>query len=232
MALEANAGGQISSLKELCRLLDTQRQKSHQKAVEWQNFGRFTAAVLQKEVEGFERKLRVLQEKLDRLVQENTELQEMCFYLDKSRKGSDSQEGDKSGRGNLSDKTKSRAPVYSMCAVEMNKSEGPALKYSGFTSENTLHDKKVKKFNILGTKGTQYLVVTMVTSRTVSIDLETAVTELQKRVEKLESEKLELVKVHVCVHQFYWRMTFIMSFVFLSTCSLCLLPIFLLLKSP
>lgn len=157
MELEANAGAQISLLKELCRFLDGQRQKSHQKAVEWQNFGRFTAAVLQKEVEGFERKLRVLQEKLDRLVQENTELQEMCFYLDKSRKGSDSRddEGDKSDRGKLSDKMKkSRVPVHSMCAVEMNKTEGPALQYSGFTSENTLHDKKVKKFNILGTKGT------------------------------------------------------------------------------
>lgn len=47
----------------------------------------------------------------------------------------------------------------------------------------------------------------MVTGRTVSTDLETAVTELQKRVEKLESEKLELVKVHVYVHQLYQGMT-------------------------
>lgn len=152
----ANAGAEASLLKELCRCLDRQRQKSHQKAVEWQNFGRFTATVLQKEVESFERKLRVLQERLDRLVQENTELQEMCFYLDKSRKGSDTydDEGDKSSRGKLSkSRMKSRAPVHSMCAVEMNQDEGPALQYTGFTSENTLHDKKGKKFNILGTKG-------------------------------------------------------------------------------
>lgn len=47
----------------------------------------------------------------------------------------------------------------------------------------------------------------MVTGRTVSTDLETAVTELQKRVEKLESEKLELVKVHLCIHQLNQRMT-------------------------
>ena len=146
---EESSSAEVPLLKKLCRSLDRQRQKNHQAAVEWQNFGRFTATVLQKEVENFERKLRVLQEKMDGLVQENRELREMCFYLDKSREVSESR--GKSSRGKLQDSNaKCRAPVHSMCAVEMNKDEGPTLQYTGITSENTLRDTRGKRFNILG----------------------------------------------------------------------------------
>ena len=140
-------------LKKLCRSLDGQRKKSHQEAVEWQHFGRFTASVLQKEVEGFERKLRVLQERLDGLVRENGELRDMCLYLDKSRKKSGTGGGGgreaRTGRGQFDG-----VPVHSMCVEEMNRDDTePALQYSGITSEDTLRDKKVKQFNVLGTKG-------------------------------------------------------------------------------
>ena len=151
-----SASAEVRLLRKLCRSLDGQRQKSRKEAVEWQNFGRYTATVLQKEVAGFERKLRVLQEKLDQLVHENAELREMCLYLDKSREGSGGGgEGGKSGHSKLQGSTgsKSRAPVHSMCAAEMNKDEGPTPQYAGSTSHNTLHDKRRKKFNLLGIKG-------------------------------------------------------------------------------
>lgn len=147
---------EVLTLKRLCRSLDGLRKKSHQEAVEWQNFGRFTAAVLQKEVDSFERKLRVLQERLDGLVKENSKLREMCFYLDSSREKS-AADG-RRGEGGLKSATRhskdsQRTPVHSMCAEEMNKDVESAFQYSGITSEDTLRDRKVKKFNILGTKG-------------------------------------------------------------------------------
>ena len=154
--MESDAS-QVLLLKKLCRRLEEQRQKSHQEAMEWQNFGRFTAAVLQREVDGFERKLRVLQEKLDAVARENSELQDMCFYLDKSREGSNSR-SDERGKNTRSKfqedgKIQPRVPVHALCAEEMNKDEGPALQYAGITSQNTLHDKRVNKFDILSTKG-------------------------------------------------------------------------------
>ena len=143
-------------LRKLSRYLEEQRDKNHQKATEWQTFGRFTAAVLQKEVENFERKLRVLQEKLDGLVRENSELQEMCLYLDKSReKGSTESciKGRKDVRGGLGvdNKGRSRAvPIHSLCAEEMNKDESPPVQYAGMTSENTLSDNRRRKPNFIG----------------------------------------------------------------------------------
>lgn len=137
-------------LQHLCRALDAQRQKSQKAALEWQTFGRFTAAVLQKEVEGFERKLRVLQEKLDRLAQENSELQEMCLYLDKSRGETDAATN---SHGKLSSSSGVRVPVHSLCVKEMNADETPVVQYAGLTSQNTLKDKRRKKFNLLGIKG-------------------------------------------------------------------------------
>ena len=101
-ALEADKGSQITDvgklertnrqlhgeneeLRSLCCFLDDSRQKNKEMAFEWQSFGRYTAAVLKNEVEIFECKLQVLQEKLDKIVQENSELREMCLYLDQSR---------------------------------------------------------------------------------------------------------------------------------------------------
>ena len=171
---------------------------------------RFTAAVLQKEVEGFERKLRVLRERLEGVVRENGELQEMCFYLDKSRErrgveGDDGRATETSGGRKLGGGRGAftfRAPVHSMCAEEMNRDPGPPLQYAGLTSDNTLRDKKGKSLNLLGTKGihihsASYPRMDKISmALLISPDPQAAVEVLQKRLEKLESEKLELVKVN------------------------------------
>jgi len=54
-------------LKKSCYLLGEAQRKSKRVALEWQKFGKYTAAVLKNEVETFECKLRVLQEQLDHL---------------------------------------------------------------------------------------------------------------------------------------------------------------------
>lgn len=148
---ESQAKEECRLLRNLCRALDAQRQKSQKAALEWQTFGRFTAAVLQKEVEGFERKLRTLQEKLDRLAQENSELQEMCLYLDNTRGETDTAT---KSHGRLSSSSGARVPVHSICVKEMNTDETPVVQYAGLTSQNTLKDKRKKKFNLLGIQGT------------------------------------------------------------------------------
>ncbi len=100
--LQADRGGQLTEvgklersnrqlcseneeLRSLCCFLDDQRQRSNQLAGEWQSFGKYTAEVLGNEVETFECKLQALREAVERLGRENTELREMCLYLDQSR---------------------------------------------------------------------------------------------------------------------------------------------------
>ena len=147
---------EVGLLRKLCRSLDGQRKRSHQEAVEWQNFGQFTAEVLQKEAGSYERKLLLLQERLDGLARENGELREMCLYLDKSRDASISVGGSSGGESikpREGDRPSSfKAPVHSMCAEEMNRDPGPTLRYAGITSDNTLRDKS-KILGIHGTRG-------------------------------------------------------------------------------
>lgn len=146
---ERNRAEEVILLKELCRSLDSQRKKSRQEAVEWQNFGRFTAAVLQKEADGFERKLRVLQERMGVLVRENDELKGETSRGKRAVEGSGFQHTRYRKLGGREDAS-SKAPVHSMCAEEMNRDTSPLLHYPGMTSESTLRDKKT--LSLLGTK--------------------------------------------------------------------------------
>ena len=119
-------------LKKFCHLLDEAQQKSKQVALEWQNFGKYTAAVLKSEVETFECKLQVLQEQLDKQVRENVELQEMCLFLDKSC-------GEEGGSGEATPQN-TDVSVHSICAPTLNKSGGKLPQYMGVTSKSTLKD--------------------------------------------------------------------------------------------
>ena len=107
--------------------------------MEWQSFGKYTAAVLKNEVETFECKLQVLQEQLEKVVQENSELQEMCLYLDRSRE----QPGKEAAR--LAIPEPAKVTVHSFCAPELNKKEGTVPQFTGFTSQDTLKDSQKQR---------------------------------------------------------------------------------------
>ena len=158
---DAPSDKERSLLRQLCRSLDTEREKDQKSAQEWQNFGRFTAAVLQKEVETFARKLRVLEERLQRLTQENSELQETCLYLDKFREETEEAYSGRHSRGKLKaasegDPTGARPLVHSICTKEMNADESALVQYDGLTSKNTLKDKRRNKFSLLDVEGAVY----------------------------------------------------------------------------
>ncbi|XP_078473106.1 coiled-coil domain-containing protein 85C-A-like isoform X1 [Lampetra planeri] len=74
-------------LRDLCCFLDDDRQKAKKLAWEWQRFGRYTAAVLRKEVAAQQRRLRELEVRQDALVRENSDLKELCLMLDEERNG-------------------------------------------------------------------------------------------------------------------------------------------------
>lgn len=72
-------------LRDLCCFLDDDRQRSRKLAREWQRFGRYTASVMRSEVSAYQEKLKALENKQDELISENTELKELCLYLDQER---------------------------------------------------------------------------------------------------------------------------------------------------
>ncbi|XP_046337400.1 coiled-coil domain-containing protein 85C-A-like isoform X1 [Haliotis rufescens] len=72
-------------LRDLCCFLDDDRQKGRKLAREWQRFGRYTASVMRSEVAAYQEKLRELEQKQEELIKDNTELKELCLYLDQER---------------------------------------------------------------------------------------------------------------------------------------------------
>ena len=131
-------------LRNLCHRLDKARQKNKMAAIEWQNFGKYTATVLKNEVETFESKLHVLQEQLNKQVRENMELQEMCFYLDQSR-GEEKKER-RSRKAISTDSQNAVVSVHSLCAPVLNKTGGQVPQYMGVTSHYTLEDGHKKQY--------------------------------------------------------------------------------------
>ena len=131
-------------LRNLCHRLDKARQKNKMAAIEWQNFGKYTATVLKNEVETFESKLHVLQEQLNKQVRENMELQEMCFYLDQSR-GEEKKER-RSRKATSTDSQNALVSVHSLCAPVLNKTGGQVPQYMGVTSHYTLEDGHKKQY--------------------------------------------------------------------------------------
>ena len=72
-------------LRDLCCFLDDDRQRGRKLAREWQRFGRYTASVMRSEVSAYQEKLQSLEAKQDELINDNTELKELCLYLDQER---------------------------------------------------------------------------------------------------------------------------------------------------
>ncbi|KAJ8308562.1 hypothetical protein KUTeg_013436 [Tegillarca granosa] len=72
-------------LRDLCCFLDDDRQRGRKLAREWQRFGRYTASVMRSEVSAYQEKLKDLEDKQLELISDNTELKELCLYLDQER---------------------------------------------------------------------------------------------------------------------------------------------------
>lgn len=94
-------------LRDLCCFLDDDRQRGRKLAREWQRFGRYTATVMRSEVSTYQDKLKDLEGKQEELLSSNTELKELCLYLDHERTGrptQDRDDGDGSSNGTLGDR--------------------------------------------------------------------------------------------------------------------------------
>ncbi|XP_063957897.1 coiled-coil domain-containing protein 85C-A-like [Lytechinus pictus] len=77
-------------LRDLCCFLDDDRQKGRKVSNEWQRFGQYTTNVMRNGVSTYQDKLRELEERQEKLFQENIELRELCFLLDQERTGNQS----------------------------------------------------------------------------------------------------------------------------------------------
>lgn len=78
---------ELKDLQELSVFLDDDRRKCRKLAKEWQRFGRNTVSVLRGEIGGYQEKIRVLETRQTQLVKENSELRDLCVYLDQQRTG-------------------------------------------------------------------------------------------------------------------------------------------------
>ncbi len=158
----------------MCCYLDDTRQKSKRLAQEWQSFGKYTANVLRNEVLEFETKISILQvkcaqlykhvwklfliselmywfiihlqEKLEKLSQENAELRDLCLFLNQmSNTGTTAGIKANSTTSDPKQSANQGGPyaMHAACVTDVNAtlSDGPP-QYSGFTGEAKLADNK------------------------------------------------------------------------------------------
>ncbi|CAH1792833.1 unnamed protein product [Owenia fusiformis] len=110
-------------LKDLCCFLDDDRQKGRKLAREWQRFGRYTSGVMKSEVTDYQDRLKDLESNQQQLIKENTELKELCVYLDEERG---------SGEGSLNGRDEGDGS-----SNELNTVEQPAIQSSSTTPVNS-----------------------------------------------------------------------------------------------
>ncbi len=159
-------------LRGRCQFLETEQQRSKQLAQEWQSFGKYTAQVLKKEVDTADKKMKFLESRVEDLRKENKELKDVCLYLDQA------QEGD----------SKLTPPELS-----------ELLAHTKFLSKLNLHDQIPRLADsVAALKSGAVLSVSSPPNPPDTDASREAVTELGRRVTRLEAEKLELVKV--CLH--------------------------------
>lgn len=119
----------------------------------------------------YEVKVQLLQEQVEKLSKENKELREMCLYLDRSE--------------NVKEEVKFTPPessallLHTSVMSKLNKRGAILPTFSGVTSNTTLKDERKRPTKEAWSgKPTRE-----------------ALEEMKKRVERLETEKLELIKV-------------------------------------
>uniref|UniRef100_UPI00358FB021 coiled-coil domain-containing protein 85C-like isoform X2 n=1 Tax=Myxine glutinosa TaxID=7769 RepID=UPI00358FB021 len=77
--------GENRELRDLCCFLDSERHKARWLARQWSRFGRQAAVTMSGELSTCLQKLRDVEARQDALLQENTELKELCWMLDMER---------------------------------------------------------------------------------------------------------------------------------------------------
>ena len=157
-------------LRRMCGYLDEAHRKSKRLVAEVQSFGNYTAEVLREEIANSESKEQVMKEQLERLIKENKELKEMCLFLDRSQDGS--------AENSLTPPETVELMVHAQIVGEMNKHQGRIPRYMGLTKGSTLKDRQAIR------KGVE-----------LGIGREVALEEMKKRLDRLEAERLELIKV-------------------------------------
>ena len=163
-----------TELRLMCGHLGEAYHRSKQLEQEWQSFGKYTAEVLKEELASSESQSRVAKEELQRLFKENKELKEMCLFLDQSRDGS----GD--GTNSLTPPETVEIMLHGKIAGEMNKMQGQVPRYTGRTKHTTLKDSEAIKVGVVSER-----------------NKEMALSEMKKRLDRLETERMELIKVDI-----------------------------------
>lgn len=157
-------------LRQLCGHLDQAYQRSRQLGLEWQSFGKYTAEILKEEMASSESKDLATRGELDKLVKENRELKEVCLYLDQSRDGSEE---------NSLTPPEAMELIHGRIVEKMNKMQRDKIpRYTGLTSRSTLQDSHAIR------KG-----------KVSEVNREMALAEMKKRLDRVETERLELIKV-------------------------------------
>lgn len=159
-------------LRIMCRHLGEAYQKSKQLEQEWQSFGKYTAAVLKEELATSESRSLVTREELQRLSRDNRELKEMCLFLDQSKGGGND------GTNSLTPPEAMEIILHGKIAGEINRVQGQVPRYTGRTQHTTLKDSEAIRMGLVSER-----------------NKEMALTEMKRRLDRLETERLELIKV-------------------------------------
>ncbi len=156
----------------MCGYLGEVYHTNKRLALEWQCFGSYTAEILRQELKSSEIKDRMTREQLEKLAKENKELKEMCLFLDQSR------EAGSGGNSSLTPPEAMELMLHARVVGEINKKQGVIPQYSGLTKSSTLKDSQAIRKGVMD-----------------GINKEKAVEEMKKRMDRLEAERLELIKV-------------------------------------
>ena len=129
---------------------------------------------MKNETDTYEVKVQLLHEQVEKLSRENKELKEMCLYLDRSGSSADND-------SKLTSPEAATLHLHSNIMSKLGKREASLPQFSGTTSRTTLKDRSKKQ----------------VKEAWSGMQIREALDEMKKRIERLEKEKLELVKVNV-----------------------------------
>jgi hypothetical protein len=158
----------------MCRYLGEACHRSRELGLEWQSLGRYTAEVLKEELAASGSRSQVTREELGRLMKENKDLRETCLFLDQSR----ARDGGMAETTSLTPPEAIEILLHGRIAGAINRVQGEVPRYTGSTQHTTLKDSEAIRVGVMSER-----------------NKEMALTEMNKRLHRLEMERLELVKV-------------------------------------